>query len=370
MKNFVVDKLSLSQRRRTPEGYLLAPATFAKPGVLPYTRSELGLPGSGIVRVYRSPEAMLSQETLDSLARAPITIKHPDISVTVDTSKDLNQGRVVSPVIQDNALKGDVLLTSKDSIAALEDSSGQVSMGFNHKGLVPSSRDDADFEMLGPYHVNHVALVPAGRMGKEARVADHELEGEAMTDAQFAELKSTIQAALTKGGQVNDAAGIATVVLDALKDPLKTITDHAKALADDDEKKKRQEAKDAVDKLVKDARAEERKNVVAIWKLRPLIEEEDFDKMITDNAPFADFLSAAIGDDIGSIPEERRTNQDYLQGIVDSKLADMTKDHDPNERYRGRQVTTTQGVMSQDKVVEKLMATNKKSWDVVDLTPQ
>lgn len=96
MRYSVRDKVSLSQRVVTPEGYLYAPATIGRCGIQVYTRGELGLDGdsSAPVRLMRTPEEVFRPETVASFENKPITYRHPDRGVDAGTWSELAKGHV------------------------------------------------------------------------------------------------------------------------------------------------------------------------------------------------------------------------------------------------------------------------------------
>ncbi|MDD0873422.1 DUF2213 domain-containing protein, partial [Xylella fastidiosa] len=79
--------VQLTQRRKTPEGYLIVPARFARTGIQHYAAHELGLSGADpqrVIRVYRPPEEVFAAEAIASFDGRPITDEHPDEEVTAE----------------------------------------------------------------------------------------------------------------------------------------------------------------------------------------------------------------------------------------------------------------------------------------------
>jgi hypothetical protein len=132
-----------------------------------------GFAPNSIVKVYRSPEEVFHKDSLASLTRAPVTIDHPSESVTADNWSKYAVGEigdrykieedegwiVVDPMIKDAAAIGKAETTHKE-----------WSMGYSAQ-LRPSQVKDADFEMYD-IRFNHIAAVPRGRAGSEARIGD------------------------------------------------------------------------------------------------------------------------------------------------------------------------------------------------------
>lgn len=187
--NFVSDKIDLqSKREKSPQGFLLIRDNkLARTGVLVYGPNEVspvGRPESAKnnkVRVYRSPESLLTQDTAAGFDGKPFVVLHRGMLDAKNAPK-VTSGAVFNVRVQDGALYGD--LTIFDAAAVLEIESGkklQLSLGYTcdcrwAPGVTEDGEPyDAVFEN---YRGNHVALVPAGRCGTECRVADAALETE------------------------------------------------------------------------------------------------------------------------------------------------------------------------------------------------
>lgn len=173
------DRVSVGEMKETKEGYLVSTSRVARTGVQEYLASELGdiaanagFKQDDVVRVYRHPDQVFSDETLRSITRLPVTVDHPPENVTADNWAKYAVGEVgdayttdsewiiVNPMIKDSAAIKKARTTHKE-----------ISMGYE-AGIVPA-RDgvDADFEMTN-IRMNHLALVPQGRAGPQARIGD------------------------------------------------------------------------------------------------------------------------------------------------------------------------------------------------------
>ena len=173
------DAVAVGQVKETKEGYLVATARVARTGVQQYLASELGDAAIGagfkpndVVRVYRHPDQVFADATLNSITRVPVTVDHPPENVTAENWAKYSVGEVgdayskdsewiiVNPMVKDSA-----------AIQAARTTHKEISMGYE-AGIV-KARDgiDADFEMTD-IRMNHLALVPAGRAGHQARIGD------------------------------------------------------------------------------------------------------------------------------------------------------------------------------------------------------
>src|SRR5690606_28826621 len=163
------DRVSVGAVKQTKEGYLVATARVARTGVQEYYAAELGdiavqagFKPDDIVRVYRSPDQVFSRDTLNSLTRVPVTIGHPPESVNADNWSQAGVGEwiVVNPMIKD-----------AKAIEAAKTTHKEISMGYNANIVKARDGIDADFEMTD-IRMNHLALVPRGRAGSQARIGD------------------------------------------------------------------------------------------------------------------------------------------------------------------------------------------------------
>lgn len=173
------DRTSVGDIKETAEGYLVATARVARTGVQTYLASELGdiataagFKPSDQVRVLRSADEVFSQDSLRTITRLPVTVDHPADHVTADNWAKLSVGEVgdayttdkewivVNPMIKDAAATKAARTTHK-----------QISMGYTAEIVRYADAEVADFEQK-TIRYNHLALVPKGRAGDQARIGD------------------------------------------------------------------------------------------------------------------------------------------------------------------------------------------------------
>lgn len=173
------DRTSVGDIKETAEGYLVATARVARTGVQTYLASELGdiATAAGFkpndqVRVLRSADEVFSQDSLRTITRLPVTVDHPADHVTADNWAKLSVGEVgdayttdkewivVNPMIKDAAATKAARTTHK-----------QISMGYTAEIVRYADSEIADFEQK-TIRYNHLALVPKGRAGDQARIGD------------------------------------------------------------------------------------------------------------------------------------------------------------------------------------------------------
>lgn len=179
--------LAPSQRKYTPEGYLVVPARIGRAGnVQAYRARELGLAGGDkIVRLHRPAEEVFSPETLASFAGKPISDNHPSEGVNAGNWKEHAVGDV-GPVRRD----GDYMLsepfTVRDAatIEKVRDGKVQLSCGYDFVlDMTPgvSAQGEAYDGVQRRIRGNHVAIVDLARGGPGCRIADNQHQETTMT---------------------------------------------------------------------------------------------------------------------------------------------------------------------------------------------
>ena len=160
----------LAERRRTPQGGLIAKANLTRTGVFTYRNAD----GTSR-RELRHPDEVMHPDSLATYAGAPVTIYHPG-RVTPDNWKTVTVGHVGHGVHAEGGfVAGEVHLQDADAIGRAE--SGEIrelSCGYTCEidptpGLYQGQPYDVAQKNI---KINHVAAGPAGwgRMGPETRM--------------------------------------------------------------------------------------------------------------------------------------------------------------------------------------------------------
>lgn len=276
------DRVSVGAMKETGEGYLVATARVARTGTQKYLASELGdiaikagFKPTDMVRVMRSPEEVFAVDSLQTITRLPVTVNHPAENVTADNWSKLSVGEVgdaystepewivVNPMIKDKAATQAARTTHKE-----------ISMGYSAEIVSYADSAIADFEMK-TIRYNHLALVPKGRAGEQARIGDSwgacpmvdYVPGSSPTtregDSKM-ELKTIVLGDQAVQVAVSDMAAIEAYKTTMTKNLADAVADKKKVEEDKDEeigklKAELKTAKDAaeidVDKLVADRTA-------------------------------------------------------------------------------------------------------------------
>lgn len=172
------DYFSITSRKITDEGYLIAPGQLARTGVQEYRAMELGLTDGNPmrkVRLYRPADEVFDADSMASFEHKPVTIEHPAEGVTAANWRDLSVGDVRSVARAGDFMTATIILKSQAAIDALEGGKRELSNGYNFEldmtpGTAPdgSAYDGVQRKIRG----NHIALVDAARCGSACRVAD------------------------------------------------------------------------------------------------------------------------------------------------------------------------------------------------------
>lgn len=185
---FVQDRIhhKVTHREYTDEGFLKVPGRVAKTGTQQYLRKELGLDGNPneIVTVYRPPEEVFSADSLATYNAADITVLHPKKLVDSTTFKDTTAGVVASQGRQDgDFVVCDLIVKDANAIKQIESGLVELSAGYtaeyHHEPGVTA--DGVEYEYVQrDIRINHIAIVPTARAGRQARIFDNQAQGKAM----------------------------------------------------------------------------------------------------------------------------------------------------------------------------------------------
>lgn|GEM_PF-272834 len=245
----VSDRLELTSRTLTPQGFLVAPASISRTGVQLYRAGELGIGrDSGmdpmtVVRLYRPAEEVFDPESVSSFDGAPVTLNHPPGNVVNAANwKDKAVGDMDDVASDGATVNGKITVRDKKAVDAVVSGKKYLSAGYSFE-LDPTPGTAADGQqydaVMRKIRGNHVAIVDSPRGGPVCRIADsNQLGDKAMRkfvvdgisieieDSTTADLFAKLQserdtsnqklAAKVKVGDkefvIGDAAGIQTAI--------------------------------------------------------------------------------------------------------------------------------------------------------------
>jgi len=162
------DAAELGKATITQEGYLRAPVTMSRIGVMNY----------GYAKKVKLPSELFSQPTIDSLRGLPIVEEHPEIDgryIYVDSSnyREYAKGSISEPEADGKFVKGMATIWDqglKNKILSGELS--EVSLAYSKRDEVsPGDFDGEDFDIIQRNIIgNHLAVTSAGRAGQMVKI--------------------------------------------------------------------------------------------------------------------------------------------------------------------------------------------------------
>ncbi len=145
---------------------------IARTGTYKYLREEVGLEGSGAVDVYRTESEVFNETAMASFEGKAFTDTHPSVDVGADNWSVYAKGEIrnVHRGTGDfsNCLMADIIV--RDPIVIDEIKSGakrEISSGYECEYV----EEDGKIYQKN-IRGNHVALVQAGRAGKQVKIYD------------------------------------------------------------------------------------------------------------------------------------------------------------------------------------------------------
>lgn len=184
--------VSLSENMEmTDEGYLICKnAVVGRTGVQRYRFSdlpqdearelEIDAAPEDLIDLYREPEFVFADEFLATLEGKPVTDQHPRELLTIDTHDLHDCGHIMRPRRGDVPLDSgdwpilaDLMLTDKALIQKVHNGLRQLSLGYTFH-IARDGNRILQVDMRG----NHVAVLRAGRAGREACIQDEALPQE------------------------------------------------------------------------------------------------------------------------------------------------------------------------------------------------
>lgn len=325
--------------RRTGDGYLVATAKAVRTGIQLYAGAEVGMADKAVVRVYRPPEEVFADASLQSFSHAPVTNDHPAVAVTTDNWKDLAVGEVSTAAKKDGEwVHLPLILKDAAAIKAVEDGKRELSAGYTCElDWTPGvTADGQPFDaQQRNIKINHLALVDRARAGSQARIGDGAW-GASPTQVATPEKEPlmTLKTVTVDGIPIEVTDQGATVIAtlqkrlaDANDASAKVLTDHAATLATKDKEIATKDAEidalkakivdgAALDKLVADRAA----LCAVATKIAPTIKLDG----LTD----ADIRKAVVTAKLGDAAVKDKS-ADYINARFDILAEDAGKVADP-----------------------------------------
>ena len=171
-----IDSTEMAGVRITRDGYLVADVKCARTGTQVYSGAEVGRPELETVTVYRGEDQVFSKDSMASFSGKPVTINHPSVPVDASNWKDFAAGQIGEEVARDGeSIRISLALMDAAAIKQVQDGQRELSAGYRATltwgdGIAP---DGTQYQARQEdIIVDHLAIVPAARAGKEFRIGD------------------------------------------------------------------------------------------------------------------------------------------------------------------------------------------------------
>ncbi|HEC73122.1 MAG TPA: DUF2213 domain-containing protein [Methylophaga aminisulfidivorans] len=333
----------VTSREFTDEGFLKVPGRVAKTGTQQYTRKELQLDGdpNAVVTVYRPEDEVFKAESLDSYNGADITVRHPGELVNAKNYSQTSKGVVRGSGRRDgDFVLADLVIKDQVAIDDINAGNAELSAGYTadyveQEGTAPNGENYQ--YMQRDIKINHVAIVPMGRAGRQARIFDNQRREITMTKVTLDSGRSV---------DVQDEA-TALLVTDALDRLNKEITD---SKADIERHKATIDAKDEEIKTLqlKSSDEELKTRVERIAKVKSGALKIVGDQFTSDSVDDVEIMRSAM-QAVRPATDWKDKSPEYIQASFDMALesAEKSPEHKAKEQYqrlaedgeRGQQLT-------------------------------
>ncbi len=186
------DRGEAKTAEKTPQGFLRVPAYVTRTGVFTYKTGE-----GKTIREFRPASEVFSKESMDSLAGAPVTLKHPPQMLSPKNVKKYQVGYAIEQARQDGDKISIPLVVADESAIDAVEKNGlrEVSCGYYADSVAePGVFDGQPYDFIQKnIRYNHIAIVEKGRAGSDVRIR---------LDAEDAVMELEVEIALS--GQDSD----------------------------------------------------------------------------------------------------------------------------------------------------------------------
>lgn len=347
--------LTNSTRKLTKEGYLQATAALTRVGVQKYDLSSItGLDSDRgkIVSVFRPPETVFNDETIESAKLKPITMNHPNEMVDSDNYNNYSVGNLGENVhrIDKDRLGATIQINDKSIVDDIMNGSiSEISMGYRSDIIKKSGSyfdDKYSYTFNGPMHMNHCAIVDKGRCGDSVSILDKKEECSLMSEDMENKSKAVEDKAIADDVKESNQEAKDPSIKDESDKPIDAIK--SAMLADKRFLAMLKEAMGSVSKSdvndTEDSKAKAKDNVLSDHAE----DEQDIKKAFTDEVSYrvnlidkarglvkdADLTELSNREILEKSLEKSKINvkeksDDYLLGVLDSAI----KDHVEAKEY-------------------------------------
>lgn len=180
-----MDRTTLTDKRVTSDGALVAFVRCARTGCQDYAGYEVGKPDLPKVTVFRPESEVFAADAMASFAHAPVTFDHPPESVTTDNWKKFAVGQVGEDVVRDGeAVRVPMMVRDAGTIRAIDRGVNEISMGYicDLEWGDGSAPDGTAYQATQRnIRINHLAIVDRARGGPSLKIGDNEMTTKTIT---------------------------------------------------------------------------------------------------------------------------------------------------------------------------------------------
>lgn len=310
------DTVEAGAMRMTSDGYLVGEVRCARTGIQQYMASDVGIPGHGIVNVYRPEKTVFSKDSMATFAGKPVTLRHPPVAVTAENWKQYAIGDIGGEIARDGEfIRVPVKIMDSDAIRDIQAGVSEISMGYTcdieiANGVTPEG-EHYDAIQTGHIKINHLAAVERARGGSKLRIGDGADNWgaspvstvptrDSQKEASMPDLKKVVVDGLTI-----DTTEQGAQIIDKLQN---TVQDSAKALTD--AKAEHKTAIEAKDEEIGTLKAD-----LAAAKAAAVI---DVDKLVADRSALVTQVKAIDA----KIDPAGKSDAELRKAAVASRLGD------------------------------------------------
>lgn len=310
------DTVSIAGTHKRSDGYLVVDARVARTGVQRYLGSEVGRPEIPFVDVYRPPEEVFATDAMASFAHRPITDDHPTEAVTADNWKELARGQTSDEIRQeDKFLRVPLMVADAETIKKVEGGKKELSAGYtcDLQFTAGTTPDGQTYDAVQTkIRANHIAVVQAGRAGKECRIGDGSEQTWGLspitTQQKDSEMSDALRNMMVDGLPVvlTDANSVTMTINKLVGDRDKAIADNSTLQAQFDAAMKEKEEELAKkDAAIADAEAK-------------VLDQAGIDKLVADRVALETTAKTLASD----LKTAGLSDNDVRKAVVIAKLGD------------------------------------------------
>lgn len=314
----------------TPEGFLKKNAKIARSGLYEYYAYECGelfadYDPLRVVVVFRPPEEVFSEDSMNSFANKSVTLDHPWEPVTASNVKDVQVGISGDKFTREgDHVAGMLIIQDADAVNTVQRGEGELSAGYNcqlfretgeHEGV---QYDAVMRNIVG----NHIALVKAGRCGESCKIGDRKpimsksnLNDCSCQEQQNMSQQTTSLTTIAYDGFKGQTDENGQQIFSKMEGQIKTLSDSNSALQGQIDAKDTAHAKEIADKDAKIKELEDGK-----------LTEEQIDKMVADRQELADKAKPFLAKDYDL--SGKSSHQIKLDAVKNTLGADKVSSED------------------------------------------